>query len=55
MAGVLSSISSVVTAAAGWMGSVASTVTGEGGEIYLIFTAIPLVGLGIGLFKRLAR
>ena len=37
--------------AVGWVGTVAQTITSN--PILLTFTALPLVGLGIGLFKRL--
>lgn len=51
MEAILSSVSSVFTAAIGWVGTVADTVTSE--PILMIFCIIPLVGLGVGLFKRL--
>lgn len=41
----------IFTTAVGWVGTVASTITSN--PILLTFTALPLVGLGIGLFKRL--
>jgi len=53
MADLLANITLVVSEAANWMGSVASSVVAT--PIYMVFTAIPLVGLGIGLFKRLAN
>ena len=34
-----------------WVGTVATTIVGE--PILLAFAAIPLVGVGVGLFKRL--
>lgn len=51
MAEIISSVSSIFTAAIGWVGTVAETVTGE--PILLIFAILPLVGIGVGLFKRL--
>ena len=49
---LLTSIGSVFTAAIGWVGTVASTIASE--PILLIScVAIPLCGLGIGMFKRL--
>ena len=49
---LLTSISSVFTAAIGWVGTVASTIAGQ--PILLIScVAIPLCGLGVGMFKRL--
>lgn len=52
VATLLSSIGEVFTAAIGWVGTVASTIAGQ--PILLIAcVAIPLCGLGVGLFKRL--
>lgn len=51
MDAIISSVSSVFTAAIGWVGTVADTVTGE--PLLLMFAVIPAVGLGVGLFKRL--
>lgn len=49
---LLTSIGSVFTAAIGWVGTVASTIADQ--PILLIScVAIPLCGLGIGMFKRL--
>lgn len=49
---LLTSIGSVFTAAIGWVGKVAETIAGE--PILLIAcVAIPLCGLGVGMFKRL--
>lgn len=48
---LIASVGEVFTAAIGWVGNVASTITSN--PILLIFTIIPLVGLGVGLFKRL--
>lgn len=52
MADIISAISTVFTAAIGWVGTVASTIADE--PILLIScVAIPLCGLGVGMFKRL--
>ena len=52
VASLLTSIGSVFTAAIGWVGKVAEAIAGE--PILLIScVAIPLCGLGVGLFKRL--
>lgn len=48
---VLSTVTSVFTAAIGWVATVAETI-GET-PILLLFCVIPLIGLGVGLFKRL--
>ena len=50
---ILSSIGSVVTSAISWMGDYLSLITQTGNEILFIFTVIPLVGLGIGLVRRM--
>jgi len=34
------------------VGELVTTITAQGNEILLLFTMIPIVGLGIGLFKR---
>lgn len=51
MDAILTAVSSVFTSAIGWVGTVANTVTSQ--PILLVFAIIPLVGLGVGLFKRL--
>lgn len=52
MTELISAISSVFTAAIGWVGTVATTIAGQ--PILLIScVAIPLCGLGVGMFKRL--
>ncbi len=48
---VLGSVGSVFEAAIGWVGTVADTIAGE--PILLLFVCVPLIGLGVGLFKRL--
>lgn len=47
----LTSVGSIFTTAIGWVGTVASTIADS--PILLTFCALPLVGLGIGIFKRL--
>lgn len=53
MAAFLTAVGSVVTAAIGWMGDYVGAITTEGNEMLLLFIAIPLVGLGIGLIRRM--
>lgn len=53
MSGILTTVGDVVTSAIGWMGDFASLITAEGNEIMLLFVLLPLVGLGIGLLKRM--
>ena len=51
VATLLSSIGEVFTSAISWAGTVGSTIVKT--TLLLLFCAIPLVGLGVGLFKRL--
>ena len=51
MTEILSAIGSVFTTAIGWAGKVGETVVGT--PLLVLVCAIPLVGLGVGLFKRL--
>lgn len=51
MSTLISNIGSWVTAAAGYMTSFASTVTSNA-VLTLCVVAVPLTGVGIGLFKR---
>lgn len=55
MATILTSVGNVVTSAVGWMGSFLGTITAAGNEILLLFVLLPIVGLGIGLVKRMIR
>lgn len=50
---ILTNIGSVVTSAITWMGDYLSLITKSGNEILFVFTVIPLVGLGIGLVRRM--
>lgn len=53
MQALLTDIGTVVSTAATWASSVATTVVDT--PIYLVFASIPVVGLGIGLFHRLVK
>lgn len=54
MAALITSISAFVTAAAGWVGDWAGTITAEGNEILLLLAvAVPLAGFGIGALRRM--
>lgn len=49
---ILTDVGTVFTSAVGWVGKVATTIAGE--PVLMLFcVAVPLVGLGVGLFKRL--
>lgn len=53
MGAILTSATSVVTAAVGWMGTFISQITATGNELLLVFVLVPLVGLGVGLARRM--
>ncbi len=48
---ILDAVGSVFSSAIGWVGDVATAITSQ--PILMVFAVIPLVGLGVGLFKRL--
>ena len=50
---ILTNIGSVVTSAITWMGDYLGLITKSGNEILFIFCVIPLVGLGVGLVRRM--
>lgn len=52
MDALITSITTVFTAAIGWVGTVASTIADEP-ILLLSCVAIPLCGLGVSMFKRL--
>lgn len=51
MDAILNSVTSIFTEAIGWVGTVGTTIVEQ--PILLLYAAVPLVGLGVGLFKRL--
>ena len=53
MSSFITTVSAIVTAAIGWMGDYIGAITAEGNEMLMFFLALPLVGTGIGLIKRL--
>lgn len=52
MTELIASITSVFTAAIGWVGTTASTIAAQP-ILLLACVSVPLCGLGVGLFKRL--
>lgn len=52
MDALLAAIGSVFTSAIGWVGTTASTIAAQP-ILLLACVAIPLCGLGVGMFKRL--
>lgn len=52
MSTLLTSVTTVFTSAVGWVSTVASTIAST--DVLLLFcVAVPLCGLGVGMFKRL--
>lgn len=50
---VLQYIGSIVTSAISWLTSYIGVITASGNELLLLFVCIPLVGLGVGLLRRM--
>ena len=48
---LLTSIGSIVSSAVTWMTTAATAIAGN--SIALLFILLPLMGVGIGLFKRI--
>lgn len=53
LAAILTNVGSIVTAAIGWMGDYISAISASGNELLMLFVCVPLVGLGIGLIRRM--
>lgn len=54
MAALVAAVTTLVTAAVDWIGQYVGVITATGNEILLLCcVAVPLVGLGVGLVKRL--
>lgn len=54
MSTLLGNVTTFVTDAIGWMGQFLSEITSDTSGVLVTFVvAVPLVGLGIGLLKRL--
>lgn len=52
MTEIIAAITSIFTAAIGWVGTVASTIAAQP-ILLLACVGVPLCGLGVGMFKRL--
>ena len=52
MADIIAAITTVFTAAIGWVGTVASTIAAQP-ILLLCCVGVPLCGLGVGMFSRL--
>lgn len=59
MAAILSAVGDIFAAAIGWVGDVSELITKQtvsgtfDNPIIIIYIVLPLVGLGVGLFRRL--
>lgn len=53
MAALLSTITSVVTAVTGWVGSFIGIITAEGNEFLLLMLLVPIIGFAVGILRRL--
>ena len=54
MDALITSVSTLVTAAIGWVGDFITEITAQ--PLLLLFVvAVPLVGLGVGIINRLIR
>lgn len=53
MTALLNQVSAIVTEAISWIGDFVTVVTST--PLLLLFVTMPLVGLGIGLLKRLIK
>lgn len=54
LASIISNLTTVVTAVAGYISTWVATITASGNEVLLLGAVlIPLVGIGIGAFKRM--
>lgn len=56
MAALITAITAVVSGAVSWLTTYVGAITAAGNEVLLLMVvAVPLVGLGVGLLKRLLR
>lgn len=55
MAAIIDNITSMVTAAVDWVSSFLGMITTSGNELLLIVFLLPIVGVGIGLLRRLVK
>lgn len=54
MSALVAAVSALVTGAISWMSEYIQAITASGNEMLLLCcVAVPLVGLGVGLVKRL--
>lgn len=53
IATILGNVTDMVTAAVGWIGSFINAITSN--PLLLMFVLVAMVGLGVGLLRRLIR
>lgn len=53
MEAILTSAGALVTKALAWVTEVVTTITGS--PLLLMFVVLPLIGLGVGLVRRILR
>lgn len=53
MSTLITAITTIVTAACGWVGQFVTVITSN--DLLLMFAVMPLVGLGVGMLKRLLK
>lgn len=53
MSTIISNVTTLFTAVIGWVGTVAQTIMAEGNELLLIFAILPLIYLGVRMFRKL--
>lgn len=53
MTTLIGAVDSVVTATVGWVGDYVGLITESGNEVLLLFTVLPIVGIGVGIIKRM--
>ena len=51
MSSVLGDVTSILSSAMGWVGTISSTIAGN--PILLLGVVLPFVGFGAGMFRRL--
>ena len=51
MAAIISNITEIITAAVSWMGTAGTAIVEN--PLALLFILLPLMGAGIGLFRRI--
>lgn len=55
MSTIITNITSMVTAAVDWVSSFLGMITTSGNELLLVVFLLPIVGVGIGLLRRLVK